>query len=79
MLNTPEGLEPTKYLEVEISFANTDPITIDIRDLDRRIKRRYLDPHIFFVATIVFWIGIIMSVIALCIPDVAKKSLEASR
>jgi hypothetical protein len=79
MLNTPEGLEPTKYLEAEIYFTTTDPITIDIRDLDRRIKRGYLDPHIFFVAAIVFWIGIGISVVALCIPDVAKKSPEVSR
>ena len=79
MLNTPEGSEPTKYLEAEISFANTDPIRMDIRDLDGRIKRRYLDPHIFFVALIVFWIGIGISGITLFIPDVVKKSLEVSR
>jgi len=79
MLNTPEGSEPTKYLEAEISFANADPITMGIRDLDRRIKRRYLDTHTFFFAAIVFWIGIGISVVTLCMPDIAKKSPEVSR
>lgn len=78
MVNTPEGLEPRKYIEAEISFTNTDPISMDIRDLDGRIKGRYLDPRIFSVATVVFWIGICMTVLRLFMPDVAQQPPKVS-
>ncbi len=52
------------YIELEISFSNAQPATGKFYKLKSEIEKRYLTRNIFSWSSIIFWIGIVISLIA---------------
>ena len=68
-VNTENGQETQKYIEFELTFANNRSISGKIRMLDERIKDTYLTKQLFIWACCVFWLGIIISSMAVFIEN----------
>ena len=59
--NTKVGMEWNKYLELEISLANSKPLVGKFRNLDLRMEEKYLNRNLFSWSSKIFWIGIVIS------------------
>ena len=66
-VNTENGQETQKFIEFELTFANNMSISGKIRMLDEKIKDNYLTKQLFTCACCAFWLGIIISSIAVFI------------
>jgi len=64
-VNTDGGMQWQQYLELEISFSNSSPITGSFKKLQSRIEARYQKKNLFMWSTGIFWIGIVISLLAL--------------
>jgi len=62
--NTPEGMKWRNYVKLELSFSNSQPATGDFYDLKSEIEKRYLTCNVFSWSSIIFWIGIGISLVA---------------
>ena len=63
-VNTDQGIQWQQYIELEISFSNSKPVAGKIRELESRINEAYQNRSLFLVSTLVFWFGILLSLVA---------------
>ena len=52
------------YIEIQVSFSNGRAVTGKLHELKARIEKRYLVRTVFSSSSIIFWIGIAISVVA---------------
>jgi hypothetical protein len=65
VLETPEGMQWDKYIELEVSFSNEPSVTGKFYGLESKIEQRYLTSRLFAWKGRIFWLGIVISLIAL--------------
>jgi len=73
-VNTDQGMQWQKYLELVISFANSGPTSGRIKKLQSRIEAKYQRKNLFIWSTAIFWLGIAISLLALFLETNSQQS-----
>lgn len=63
--NTPTGIKMIPYIELELSFSNSAPVSGSFHDLEKKIEEKYLKVNLFIISATIFWFGIAISLVAL--------------
>lgn len=78
LMRTTKGAEWCDYyIELEISFSNSQPITAEFYDLKLLIEEVYLR-SVFLWSSIIFWIGIVVSLIGFILEVLSKTKWNRS-
>ncbi len=61
---TPTGTRWRQFFKLEILLSNAEPFTTTVYEFRFKIKKKYLNSYLFEWGAVAFWIGIVVSLIA---------------
>ncbi len=64
LADVPTGLAPVEFHEIRVSLSNHPPVTGNVINIKARIRDTYLNKNLFRTSSIIFWAGLIVTVIA---------------
>ncbi len=56
------------YIDLEISLADTDPVTLHIDNFKTKIETRFMTGRVFRLSCFVFWSGIALTLLSFALP-----------